>query len=51
MLGAPHAEILFEPFRDKPEIEPFERCFECYFDLSVLDLQLDQLKSNRALAQ
>jgi hypothetical protein len=48
-LGAPHAEILIEPFRDEPEIDTLKRRFERDLDLSVLDLQLDQLQSNRAL--
>ena len=51
MLGAPHAEILLEPLGYEPEIQPFERRFERDLDLSVLDLQLDQLQPNRALAQ
>ena len=50
-LGAPHAEILIEPFRDEPEIHPLERRFERDLDLSVLDLQLDQLQPDRAFAQ
>ena len=41
--GAPHAEILFEPLGYEPEVHPFERRFERDLDLSVLDLQLDQL--------
>ena len=49
MLGAPHAEILIEPFRDEPEIDTLKRRFERDLDLSVLDLQLDQLQPNRAL--
>ena len=43
MLGAPHAEILIELFGYEPEVHPFERRFERDLDLSVLDLQLDQL--------
>ena len=49
-LGVPHAEILIEPFRDEPEIDTLKRRFERDLDLSVLDLQLDQLQPNRALA-
>ena len=44
-----HAEILIEPFRDEPEIDTLKRRFERDIDLSVLNLQLDQLQSNRAL--
>ena len=50
-LGAPHAEILIEPLGDEPEVHPLERRFERDLDLSVLDLQLDQLQPNRALAE
>ena len=49
-LGAPHAEILIEPFRDEPEIDTLKRRFECDLDFPVLELQLDQLQPNRALA-
>jgi hypothetical protein len=48
--GVPHAEILIEPFRDEPEIDTLTRRFERDLDLSVLDLQSDQLQPNRALA-
>ena len=50
-MGAPHAEILIEPLRDETEIDPLERRFECELNLSVLDLQLDQLQPKRALAE
>jgi hypothetical protein len=49
-VRAPHAEILIEPFRDEPKIDTLKRRFERDLDLPVLDLQLDQLQPNRALA-
>jgi hypothetical protein len=46
----PQAEILFEPFRNEAEINALKRRFKRDLDLPVLDLQLDQLQPNRALA-
>jgi len=51
MLGVPQAEILIEPLDHEPEFYPFERRFERDIDHAALDLQLDQLQPNRALAQ
>jgi hypothetical protein len=42
-VGTPQAEILIEPFGDKPEIDAFERRLQRDLDLSLLDFELDQL--------
>jgi len=50
MLSPPHAEIPLEPLGIETNAQPFERCFQLDLDLSLLDLHLDQLHPNRALA-
>src|ERR1700753_3443495 len=51
MLGAPDAEIWFDPLGHEIEVNAFKRGFEHDFACPVLDFELDELQPDRALAE